>query len=146
MPLGLNNLSPFKGAKKTRDRVGRGNASGSGNYSGKGMKGQRSRAGVGGLKRLGFKAILQSTPKLRGFKSPRAAVQEVNLRMIAKAFNDGDVVEPSTLLEAGLIKTLRRKVKVLANGVIDKKVTVRKCGVSAGAQAKIEAAGGKVEA
>ena len=116
MALTLHTIKPAKGATKNRKRVGRGNSSGHGNYSCKGLKGQRSRSGVSGLKRLGMKNIILQTPKLRGFKSPKPKNQVVNIDSINENFKDGDVINPKTLLKAGLIGKINLPVKILGVG------------------------------
>ena len=88
MSLSLHTIKPSKGAAKKRKRVGRGNASGHGTYSTRGLKGQKSRSGVSGLKRLGLKMTLSRIPKKRGFKSPKAKNQVVNLTDINENFKE----------------------------------------------------------
>ncbi len=115
MPLSLNTVKPNKRATKKRKRVGRGNASGHGTYSGRGLKGQKSRSGVSGLKRLGMKQVLLRTPKKRGFKSLKPKNQTVNLRLIDKYYRDNDTIDPKALLAKKLINTLKTGVKILGN-------------------------------
>lgn len=121
MSLSLNTIKPAKGSTKQRKRIGRGNSSGTGTYSGKGMKGQKSRSGVSGLKRLGMKQVLLRTPKLRGFKSLKPKAQVIDFVSLNQSFKDKEVVSTETLLEKGLIKTTKNKVKVLANGELNVK-------------------------
>lgn len=121
MTLSLNTIKSQKGVIEKRKRIGRGNASGHGTYSGKGQKGQKSRSGVSGLKRLGIRQMLFQTPKKRGFKSNRPDNQIVNLICLNKYFKDGDVVNPKSLLKAGLINKMHLPVKILGNG----KLTVK---------------------
>jgi len=117
MSLSLHTIKPNKGATKKRKRVGRGNASGHGTYSTRGLKGQKSRSGGGaGLKRKGMKKILLQTPKLRGFKSDKPKNQAVNLIDLNNNFKDGSQVNPRALLKAGLINTIKNPVKILGNG------------------------------
>lgn len=116
MSLSQNNLKPAKGATKKRKRIGRGNASGQGTYAGKGLKGQRSRSGVSGLKRLGMKKQLLQIPKVRGFKSLKPDNQVVNLTDLTNNFKDGEKVNPKTLVKKGLINTTKSPVKVLGKG------------------------------
>ena len=101
---------------KKRKRVGRGNSSGHGTYSGKGQKGQRSRSGVSGLKRLGMKQVLLRTPKKRGFKSLKPKDNIVNLIDINKNFKDKDKINPKILLKKGLIDNIKLDVKILGKG------------------------------
>jgi large subunit ribosomal protein L15 len=116
MPLSLHTIKPAKGAKKKRKRVGRGNASGHGTYSTRGLKGQKSRSGVSNLKRLGMKMTLMRTPKKRGFKSLKPKNQVVNLTLINKNYKEGEIVNPKSLLKKGLIDTIKVSVKILGNG------------------------------
>lgn len=116
MSLSLHTLKPAKGSTKKRKRVGRGNASGHGTYSTRGQKGQKSRAGVSNLKRLGMKMTLMRTPKKKGFKSLKSKDQVVNLVDINESYKDGEVVNPKTLLKKGLIDTIKIGVKILGKG------------------------------
>ena len=112
MSISLNNIKkPVK--QKIRKRIGRGNASGSGTYSGRGQKGQNARAGVSNLKRLGMKARLMQIPKVRGFKSQRSKNQVVSVEIINNNFKDNDIVNPQILEEKNLIKTAKEPVKIL---------------------------------
>jgi len=103
-------------SEKNRKRVGRGNASGWGTYSGKGMKGQKARSGVSGLKRLGMKQVLMRIPKEKGFKSPGSKAQVVNISAINKHFKNNETVSPQSLYRKKLIETPKRRVKILGNG------------------------------
>jgi len=116
MSLSLHTIKPNKGATKKRKRVGRGNASGHGTYSGRGLKGQRSRSGVSGLKRLGMKKQLLQIPKVRGFKSARAKNQVVNISDLNSNFKNGDEISPKTLLRKDLIAKIELPVKILGKG------------------------------
>ncbi|MBI4262558.1 50S ribosomal protein L15 [Candidatus Uhrbacteria bacterium] len=146
MSLNLHSLHPAQGSQHRRKRVGRGNASGHGTYSGKGQKGQRARSGKGRerLRRLGMKKLMQSTPKHRGFRSlvPRALI--VNVGALDRVFTSGSVVTPRALHAAGLVRG-SGVVKVLGDGALTKKLVVRECIVSASAKVKIEKAGGTIE-
>ena len=144
----LNDLRPNKGAKKARKRIGRGNASGHGTTAGRGTKGQLSRSGGG--KGAGFEGgqqpLAMRLPKLPGFKNRnRVEYAPVNVSRLEAKFNDGDVVDTQSLVAAGIIKRDYVLVKVLGDGELTKKLTVKVDKVSASAKAKIEAAGGKVE-
>jgi len=144
MALTLHTIKPFSGSKKKVKRVGRGLGS-TGTYSGRGQKGQRARSGGrGGLKLLGMRRIIMSTPKLRGFKSPYPKMVAVNLKDLEKKFNEGERVTPKTLLEKGLVGKMRVSVKILGNGEIKKKLTIENCSVSGSAREKIEKSGGKI--
>ena len=151
--LNLSNLQPAQ-ARTTRKRVGRGLGSGKGRYSGRGIKGQKSRAGSHKM-RAGFEGgqmpIYMRMPKQRGATSKdalpigpfRTSTVPVNLSALDR-FDDGAEVTPESLVEKGVIKNTRTDVKVLANGEITKKLAVRVHGISAAAREKIERAGGTV--
>ncbi|MDD5799245.1 MAG: 50S ribosomal protein L15 [Coriobacteriales bacterium] len=145
----LNDLRPAEGSRKNRKRVGRGNGSGRGTTAGRGTKGQLSRSGGG--KGAGFEGgqtpLAMRLPKLPGFRNPnRTEYQPVNVSRLDALFNDGDTVDSAALVEKGVIKHDYELVKVLGDGDLTKKLTVKVDKVSASAKAKIEAAGGKVEA
>ena len=145
----LNDLRPAEGAKKARKRIGRGNSSGHGTTAGRGTKGQLSRSGGG--KGAGFEGgqqpLAMRLPKLPGFKNRnRVEYAPVNVARLDGLFNDGDTVTVEALVEKGVIKRTYELVKVLGDGELTKKLTVSVDKVSASAKAKIEAAGGKVEA
>jgi large subunit ribosomal protein L15 len=140
-------LSPAPGAKKDRKRVGRGDGSGKGTYSGRGSKGQKSRAGY--KMRPGFEGgqlpLIKRLPRLRGFTNPfKTEYSLVSLAQLA-SFEAGSEVTPERLVEAGVIKSLKKPVKVLAGGELKIALTVKANKFSAAAKAKIEAAGGKAE-
>lgn len=133
-------------ARKTRTRLGRGNAS-SGNFSGRGMKGQRARSGgKSGNARRAFMHNLRNIPKHRGFKSVKGSAKTVTLTMIEDNFAAGDIVAPHTLLKKQLIATIKSGVKIVFKGELTKAVTVKGCKVSANAKEQIEKVGGKVNA
>ena len=145
----LTDLRPAEGAKKNRKRVGRGNSSGHGTYSGRGLNGQLSRAGGG--KGAGFEGGQQPLalrlPKLPGFKNHnRVEYAPVNVARLEALFADGETVDAESLMAKGVIKPDYIPVKVLGDGELTKQLTVKVDKVSASAKAKIEAAGGKVEA
>lgn len=144
----LNDLRPAEGSCKNRKRVGRGNSSGNGTTAGRGTKGQLSRSGGG--KGAGFEGgqnpLAMRLPKLPGFTNHnRIQYAPVNIARLEACFNDGDVVDGATLVEKGIIKKATQPVKVLGDGELTKALTVKVDKVSASAQAKIEAAGGKVD-
>jgi large subunit ribosomal protein L15 len=143
--LSLSNLKPAKGAIKNRKRVGRGNASGHGTYSTRGLKGQKSRSGVSGLKRLGMKPMLLNLPKKRGFTSLKDKDQVVNLAALNQNFKDAEVISTKTLLKAGLITDASASVKLLGQGELKvKQLQIVKIKVSATAKEQIEKLGGKI--
>ncbi|MCB1788035.1 MAG: 50S ribosomal protein L15 [Gammaproteobacteria bacterium] len=141
----LNTLKPAAGSKPARKRVGRGIGSGLGKTGGRGHKGQKSRAG--GFHKVGFEGgqmpLQRRLPKV-GFRSRMARVTgEVRLSEIARI--DGDVVDMDALHRADVLPTTLTRAKIILSGSIDRAVTVRGLGVTKGARAAIEAAGGKVE-
>ncbi len=152
--LTLSNLSPAQ-PREDRKRVGRGLGSGKGRYSGRGIKGQKSRSGSHKM-RPGFEGgqtnIYMRLGKLRGATSKdampigpfRTSTQPVNLRDLDR-FAAGDEVTPETLVSKRVIKNTRTDVKLLGVGEVTKKLTVRVHAISASAREKIEAAGGTVE-
>ena len=142
-----DNLSPPAGSKRARKRVGRGNASGHGTYSGRGLKGQKSRAGY--KMRPGFEGgqlpLIKRLPRKRGFVNIfRTEYNIVNLDKL-NIFESGSEVTPEKLVAAGLVKSLRQPIKILANGEVNQPFLVKANKFSAAAKAKIEAAGGKAE-
>ncbi|WP_182188583.1 50S ribosomal protein L15 [Pectinatus frisingensis] len=144
--MNLHELAPAPGSKKTRIRVGRGLGSGWGKTSGRGHKGQNSRAG-GGV-RTGFEGgqmpLYRRLPK-RGFKNIFGKeYAEVNVCMLER-FEDGSVVDAVTLVESGILKNVCEGVRILGNGEITKKLTVRAQGFTKSAEEKIKAAGGQIE-
>jgi large subunit ribosomal protein L15 len=141
----LNTLSPAPGSKSAKKRVGRGIGSGLGKTAGRGHKGQKSRSG-GGV-RPGFEGgqmpLKQRLPKF-GFTSRKSLVHaEVRLHELNQI--EGDVVDIHTLKDANLITRNIETVKIMLSGEITKPVTIRGIGVTKGARAAIEAAGGKIE-
>jgi len=146
MTLSLSNIKPAKNSAHRKKRVGRGNASGHGSYSTRGVKGQRSRTGGRNkLKRLGFKKILAQTPKNRGFKSDKPKNQVVNLKNINENFSDGAKIDAMSLFKADLIAASVGSVKVLGEGNLKLK-NLQFVGVklSDSAKAQVEKLGGKV--
>jgi large subunit ribosomal protein L15 len=144
----LKDLRPAEGSKKARKRVGRGNSSGHGTTAGRGTKGQLSRSGGG--KGAGFEGgqqpLAMRLPKLPGFTNhSRVEYAPVNVARLEGLFVDGDTVDAESLMAKGVIKHDYIPVKVLGDGELTKKLTVKVDKVSASAKAKIEAAGGKVE-
>jgi large subunit ribosomal protein L15 len=154
--LNLSNLKPAQ-ERKDRKRIGRGLGSGKGRYSGRGIKGQKSRSGSakmapgfeGGQMPLDMRA-----PKLRGNTSAdampvgpfRTYSQPVNLRDLERVFEAGDTVDLDALVAKGLLKNQKTDVKILGEGELSKKLSVTAHSFSASAREKIEAAGGSVTA
>lgn len=145
--MNLSNLHPAAGSKHSDAfRVGRGHGSGNGKTAGRGQKGQKSRSG--GKVRVGFEGgqmpLYRRLPK-RGFTNRNTKlVAYVNVEKLNK-FEDGAVVDIQTLVEAGAVKNRFDAVKILGNGDLTKKLTVKANAFSEGAKAKIEAVGGNVE-
>jgi large subunit ribosomal protein L15 len=146
MSIGAHELTPGRGATHAKKRVGRGNSSGHGTYSGKGLKGQKSRSGKG--VRRGFEGgqmpIIRRMHTLRGFNNKwKVAYQPVNVSVLER-FEDGGTVTPESLRAAGIVKQLRDPVKVLGDGELTRKLDVSAHAFTASARAKIEEAGGSV--
>ena len=142
----LHELSPAAGSTAPAWRKGRGAGSGNGKTAGKGHKGQKARSGGG--TRIGFEGgqmpLARRIPK-RGFNNIFAKpLESVNVSVFDK-FEDGAVVDVQALLDAGILSKCKYGVKVLGNGEITKKLTVKAAAFSETAKQKIEAAGGKAE-
>ena len=154
--LNLSNLQPAQ-PRTDRKRIGRGLGSGKGRYSGRGIKGQKSRAGSHAM-RAGFEGgqmpLHMRTAKLRGNTSAdampigpfRTYSQPVNLRDLEARFEAGEEVTPESLKAKGLIRSIRKDVKLLGVGELTKKLTITVHGASATAREKVEAAGGIADA
>ncbi|WP_295746613.1 50S ribosomal protein L15 [uncultured Limosilactobacillus sp.] len=141
----LNELKPAAGSRFKRLRRGRGLSSGHGFTSGRGTKGQKAH----GKTRLGFEGgqmpLYRQMPK-RGFVNiSRKEYAIVNLATLDRCFDDGAEVTPKTLVDNGIVKNLKNGVKILGNGKLSKKLTVKANKFSAAAVSAIEAAGGKTE-
>lgn len=142
----LNEIKPVVGAVKAKKRMGRGNASGHGTFSGRGCKGQGQRKS--GTVRPGFEGgqtpLINRLPKLRGFKNPtKTTFQVVNVGSL-EIFENGEEINLQTLLGKGLISKKDYPVKVLGDGKLTKKLTLKVQKTSRVAKAKVIAAGGKV--
>ena len=152
--LNLSNLKPAQ-PRRDRKRVGRGLGSGKGRYSGRGLKGQKSRAGSHKM-RAGFEGgqmpLYMRVGKQRGPTSQdampigpfRTTTVPVNLRDLERVFADGDTVDIEALIAKGILKNAKTDVKVLGSGELTKKLSVTAHRFSAAAREKIEAAGGTV--
>lgn len=142
----LHELAPAPGSRKTRTRVGRGIGSGLGKTSGRGHKGQNSRSG-GGV-RTGFEGgqmpLYRRLPKRGFYNKFGKEYAEVNVSTL-NCFEEGTVVDPVALIEAGILKNVRDGVRILGNGQLDKSLTVIANGFTKSAADKITATGGKVE-
>ena len=143
----LNELQRAPEAKAVK-RVGRGQGSGNGKTAGRGEKGQKARSGVSipAWFQGGQTPLYRRLPK-RGFNNAqfRTEFATINLSDLNKHFNDGDVVTPELLKEKGIIKKQLCGIKVLGNGELEKKLTIRAHRFSSSAVTKIESAGGKAE-
>ena len=144
--MNLHEMKPAVGARKSRKRIGRGIGSGFGKTSGKGHKGQNARSGGG--TRLGFEGgqtpLFQRLPK-RGFTNiNRKDYTIVNLDKL-NFFDEGTEVTPELLLESGIVSKVKSGVKILGNGSLEKKITVKAHKFSASAKEAIEKAGGQIE-
>jgi len=141
-----NSLSPAAGSRRAAKRVGRGLGS-HGTYSGRGCKGQKSRAGY--RIRPGFEGgqlpLIKCLPRKRGFTNIFRTEYVTVSVAILNVFETGTEITPTTLWEAGVIKNLSKPVKILGDGNIDKSLTVKAHKFSATAKTKIEAAGGTIE-
>jgi large subunit ribosomal protein L15 len=152
-PLNLSTLKPVQ-SRKDRKRIGRGMGSGKGRYSGRGIKGQKSRAGSHKM-RAGFEGgqmpIYMRMGKQRGSTSKdampigpfRTSTAPINVAALDR-FDDGAEVTPESLVEKGLLKNTKTDVKLLGSGDLKKKLTVRVHAISATAREKVEKAGGTV--
>jgi len=143
--LQAHTIKPQPGSKKRKKRVGRGNASGHGTTATRGTKGQRARSGSrGGLKRLGYKVILQRIPKQRGFTSIAVKIVGITTAQLEKVFQNDEKVTAEKLLKRRLLSK-GKKAKILATGTLTKKLHIVDVAVSAGAKAFIEKVGGTVK-
>ena len=144
--MNLHDLSPAEGSVKSNYRKGRGHGSGNGKTAGRGQKGQWARSG-GGV-RVGFEGgqmpLARRIPK-RGFNNIFAKpLTAVNVSVL-NAFEDGETVDAAALIEKGILNDCKYGLKVLSNGELTKKLTVKAAAFSGSAKAKIEEAGGKAE-
>ena len=144
--MNLNNLSPAKGSTHVGKRKGRGHATGNGKTAGRGHKGQKARSG-GGV-RVGFEGgqmpLARRVPK-RGFNNIFAKpLEAINVSALER-FDNGAEVTVDTLIESGIVKNPKDGVKILGNGELTKKLTVKANAFSASAKEKIEAVGGTCE-
>lgn len=145
----LHELAPPEGAKKSRKRVGRGNGSGHGTFSGRGQKGQKARSGPGIDPRFegGQSPLVLRLPYKRGFQNRfKQFYWVVNVARLEKEFDAETEITPEVLVKVGLVRDSSLPVKLLGNGELTKRLTVKVNKWSRSAQQKIEAAGGTVEA
>jgi large subunit ribosomal protein L15 len=141
----LNTISPAEGSKQDRKRVGRGIGSGNGKTAGRGHKGQKSRSG--GYHKVGFEGgqmpLQRRLPK-RGFSS-RTARYNAEVRLYQLQVMKADVIDMELLKSESIVGHDAKKVKIINTGELTRAITVKGLAVTKGAQAAIEAAGGKVE-
>jgi large subunit ribosomal protein L15 len=144
--LSLHSLEPSRSTKDAKRR-GRGNASGRGTYSTRGIKGQRARSGGrGGLVLKGVRGYILRIPKSRGFKSLAPEVVAISLRQLDGAFQDGEVVTLKKIQQAGFTpKGAMTRIKIIGGGLLKKKLNVKAHGFTPSAQEAIIKAGGKAE-
>lgn len=144
--MNVNDLSPARGSTQVGKRKGRGRGTGNGKTAGRGHKGQKARSG-GGV-RVGFEGgqmpLARRVPK-RGFNNIFAEPYEIINVSALNKFDDGAEVDARALLDAGILSKCTYGVKVLGNGSLSKKLTIRASAFSESAKQKIEAAGGKAE-
>jgi len=145
MSLYIHTIKPAAGSKRHKKVVGRGGASGHGTSAGRGGKGQTARSGVHGLRMKAFKRMMQSTPKLGGFKSLNDRPAEVRLFDLEKSYKDGETVSLPSLIEKGIIDVNARSAKVIVRGELTKKVILNGILCTKGAKEKIVSLGGEVK-
>ncbi|MDD5626067.1 MAG: 50S ribosomal protein L15 [Patescibacteria group bacterium] len=146
MAISLSKLTPKINSRHRRKVVGRGNASGHGCYSCRGLKGQRARTGgKRKLKLMGFKTVLRRIPKLGGFKSIYPKLVVINLDILEKKFSNEATIDPEKLVEIGLVKKMQKSngIKILGNGKLTKKFIIKAQAFSKSATEAIEKAGGQ---
>lgn len=140
-------LTPPKGARRARKRIGRGNAAGGGTYAGRGLKGQKSRSGFGLIP--GFEGgqlrLIKGLPMTRGFNNKFKTYYSLIKLEDLDQFSAGERITPDSLQARGLIRNQRSPIKILGNGEVSKSLTVAVHKFTQSAREKIEAAGGTVE-
>ncbi len=140
-------LTPPKGARRARKRIGRGNAAGGGTYAGRGLKGQKSRSGFGLIP--GFEGgqlrLIKGLPMTRGFNNKFKTYYSLIKLEDLDQFPAGERITPDSLQARGLLRNQRSPIKILGNGELSKSLTVAAHKFTQSAREKIEAAGGTVE-
>jgi large subunit ribosomal protein L15 len=138
----LSNLSPSQERRSTK-RVGRGNSSGKGTTAGRGTKGQRARTGGRNkLTRRSMKALIERTPKLRGFRSRRPKMYAVTIKQLSARAQEGQVITAALLAQMNMIPGTRAGLKIIGTADLKKKLTVKANAFSKSAEAAITKAGG----
>ena len=146
MPIGLHNLKPAEGSTHRRKRIGRGIGSGHGKTSTRGHKGNKARGQVNPNFEGGQTPLHRRLPQLRGFKPVNKKYYAlVNVDVLQEQFEDGAEITPETLVASGVLRDIHDGLKILGNGEVSKKFTVRAHKISQSAQEKLTAAGGTVE-
>ena len=140
-------LTPPKGARRAKKRIGRGNAAGGGTYAGRGLKGQKSRSGFGLIP--GFEGgqlrLIKGLPMTRGFNNKFKTYYSLIKLEDLDQFSAGERITPDSLQARGLLRNQRSPIKILGNGEVSKSLTVAAHKFTQSAREKIEAAGGTVE-
>ena len=146
MKLTIHTLKPARGASKKKKVVGRGNASGHGTSSTRGGKGQTARSGGSHrLRQKAFRRLMQSTPKLRGFKSLQFKPVTLNFEVLEKKFNNGDIVSLTSLIEKNIIKDTVKAVKIVNTGKLTKKLNFEGIKFTLAAAEIIKKLGGEIK-
>jgi large subunit ribosomal protein L15 len=146
MQLQVHTIKPARGSKHSKKRIGRGNASGHGTYSTRGGKGQTARSGGSrGLQIKAFKRLMQSTPKLRGFRSLAEKPVEVYLKDLEKEYKAGETVDLGTLKEKGLVSCNAKSAKIVSKGDLTKKLLIVGIKATQPVANKIKSLGGEIK-
>jgi large subunit ribosomal protein L15 len=146
MPIGLHNLKPAEGSTHRRKRIGRGIGSGHGKTSTRGHKGNKARGQVNPNFEGGQTPLHRRLPQLRGFKPVNKKYYAlVNVDVLQQQFEEGAEITPEALVANGVLRDIHDGLKILGNGEVSKKFTVRAHKFSQSAQEKLTAAGGSVE-
>ena len=147
MTIGLHNLTKRPQQKHKKKRIGRGNASGKGTYSGKGIKGQRSRSGgkKGLLRRSIMRQLVKKIPKLGGFKSQKSPRETVTLLQLQNNYVAGELVNLLSLREKRIIPRKAKSAKIVATGMLSIKLIIDNIALSKGAEEIVKSAGGEIK-
>ena len=144
--LSINNLKPAKGSRHKAKKVGRGNASGHGTTACRGGKGQTARSGGSrGLRLRGFKALMQSTPKLGGFHSMKIKPVAITLSVLEKKYQSGEVVNLGSLIEKKVVSKNTASVKIINGGDLTKKLSLEGVKTTKSVAEKIKSLGGEIK-
>jgi len=144
--LKIHNIKPAAGSKHCSKKVGRGNASGHGTTACRGGKGQTARSGGGrGLKIRAFKALMQQTPKLGGFRSLRTKPATLTLSVLEKKFKAGETVNLESLQKLKIVGSNIKMVKIVNGGELSKKLTIEGLQTTKSVSEKIKSLGGEIK-